>query len=79
MDLVNKFIEAVNSHVDDDETRKSFVGFATDAQSDPVKMQALEAFCKDYTRTDGTFDPIMYENPSYALIDLYDEIVSGNR
>ena len=79
MDLVNKFIEAVNSHVDDDETRKSFVGFATDAQSDPVKMQALEAFCKDYPRTDGTFDPIMYENPSYALIDLYDEIVSGNR
>ena len=76
---VTQFIDAVESHVDDLEKKKSFIGFAKDAQSDPVKMQALERFINDYTRSDGTYDPIMYENPPYALMDIYDEILSAQQ
>ena len=77
MDIVAHFIDAVESRVDDLETKKSFIGFAKDAQEDPVKMQALTRFIDSYTRSDGTFDPIMYSNPSYVLMDMYDDILSA--
>lgn len=79
MDITSVFIDAVNARVDDEETKKSFVGFAKDAQTDPKKMKALEIFMNNYMHSNGTFDPAMYENPSYILLDIYDEVLEGIR
>lgn len=79
MDISSIFIDAVQNRVDDQEVRDSFVGFAKDAQSDPIKMKALEIFINKYMHSNGSFDPAMYENPSYALMDIYDEVLEGNR
>ena len=76
MDMVANFINAVESRVDDTEKKESFVGFAKDAQKDPMKMKALDAFMNMYMRSDGSFDPAMYENPSYVLFDLYDDVLN---
>ena len=79
MDIISNFIEAVNNHADDEEVKKSFIGFANDAKNDPVKMEALEKFINDYMHSNGSFDPIMYENPSYALLDIYDEVLESKK
>lgn len=79
MDIVSVFTDAVNTRVDNDEVKKSFIGFATDARTDPKKMKALEIFMNDYMHSNGTFDPAMYENPSYILLDIYDEVLEGIR
>lgn len=77
MDIVNNFIDEVNKNTEDIETRESFVGFAKDAMADPDKMSVLNSFIKEYMRSDGTFDPIMFENPSYVLLDMYDEYLTS--
>ena len=79
MDIIGNFIDAINSHCDNEEIKESFVGFAKDAQSDPDKMTALNNFIGKYMRSDGHFDPLMYENPSYALLDAYDEVLSSKK
>ena len=77
MDIVNNFITEVNKNTEDIETRESFVGFAKDAESDPDKMAVLNTFITEYMRNDGSFDPIMFENPSYVLLDMYDEYLTA--
>lgn len=79
MDMVNNFIESVQNHAEDEEVKKSFIGFANDAKTDPIKMEALEKFMNDYMHSNGTFDPLMYENPSYVLLDIYDSILESRQ
>ena len=52
--MIDKFIELIESRVDDEEKKEGLIGFAKDAKEDPRKEEALEKFMEQYRHEDGT-------------------------
>lgn len=77
MELINKFIEACKANMPAGEALDSFVGFAQDAEDDPVKAEALALWCEEYEEGDG-FRPEMYQMNGTELFDFFEDYRETN-
>ena len=75
--MIDKFIELIESRVDDEEKKEGLIGFAKDAKEDPRKEEALEKFMEQYRHEDGTYDPLMFEVEPYELFDFFNDMFNG--
>ena len=75
--MIDKFIELIESRVDDEEKKEGLIGFAKDAKEDPRKEEALEKFMEQYRHEDETYDPLMFEVEPYELFDFFNDMFSG--
>ena len=76
---INKFIEDINASVQDEVAKTELINFAEEAKTDDVKAEALELFVNNFRMPDNydEIDPELYEVPSYAIKDFYNDFI-GN-
>ena len=71
-DKINEFIDNIEANCHTEETKTALLNFAKEALDNESKADALQQFVNNFT-TEGELDPEIYEVPSYAIEDFYND------